>query len=85
MADAAKPEEPAQPEPSAEVAPRMEDVLYPLRVGPSGSRPLRAERPLARWRARTFALKVGPVVDPYCIVVSRRRYPSEPASVVVGV
>jgi hypothetical protein len=38
MADAAKPEEPAQPEPSAEVGPRMEDVLHPLRVGSSSSR-----------------------------------------------
>ncbi len=37
MADAAKPEEPAQPEPAAEVDPRMEDVLYPLRVGSSST------------------------------------------------
>jgi hypothetical protein len=44
MPDAAKPEELAQPEPPAEVDPRMEDVLYPLRVGPSSSRPLRAGR-----------------------------------------
>ena len=42
MDDAAEPGEPAQPEPRAEVDPRMEDVLYPLRVGSCSSRPLRA-------------------------------------------
>jgi hypothetical protein len=45
MADAAKSEEPAQPEPPAEVDPRM--VLYPLRVGSSSS--ALSERVVRHW------------------------------------
>ena len=45
MADAAKPEEQAQPEPPAEIDPRM--VLYPFRVGSSSS--ALSERVVRHW------------------------------------